>query len=73
MVSAPGRRSEKRKPAFESSRKIISKLFQSFLDQVKIEVTRGQCSNNFQKGFFDDKIFNFKGRATILIPSYLSR
>ena len=30
MISAPGRRREKRKAAFESSRKIISKSFRSF-------------------------------------------
>ena len=29
MISAPGRRREKRKTAFESSRKIISKSFRS--------------------------------------------
>ena len=46
--------------------------FGHFLAQVKIEVTRGQNSKIFQNGFYD-KIFNFKGRATILIPSCLSR
>ena len=30
MISTPGRRREKRKAAFESSRKIISKSFRSF-------------------------------------------
>ena len=42
---------KKRKATFESSRKIISKSFQSFLAQFKIEVSRGQNSKIFQNGF----------------------
>ena len=52
MISAPGRRREKRKAAFESSRKnhfeIISVIF---FAQVKIGVSRGQNSKIFQNGF----------------------
>ena len=56
MISAPGRRREKRKAAFESSRKMISKSLQSFfLAQVEIEVTRGQNYKIFQNGFWTIK------------------
>ena len=55
MISAPGRRREKRKAAFESSRKIISKSFRSFLAQVKIGVSRGQNSKIFQNGCYNIK------------------
>ena len=60
------RRSKAREKSFRNH-------FGHFLAQVKIEVTSGQNSKIFQNGFWDDKIFNFKGRATILIPSCLSR
>ena len=70
--SAPGRRREKRKAAFESSRKIISKSFLSFFLRSKLRSPRVKISK-FSKRFFDNKIFNFKGRATNLIPSCLSR
>ena len=49
--SAPRRRSEKREKAFESSSKIIPKLFQSILAQVNIEVTRGHQRSNDTNGF----------------------
>ena len=73
MISAPGRRREKRKAAFESSRKIISKSFRSFFGSGQNWGLQGSKFQNFPKRFFDDKIFIFKGRATILIPSCLSR
>ena len=73
MISAPGCRREKRKAAFESSRKIISKSFRSFFVSGQNWGLQGSKFKNFPKRFFDDKIFNFKGRATILIPSCLSR
>ena len=47
--------------------------FGHFLAHVKNKVTRGQNPKKKSKWFLDDKIFNFKGRATILIPSCLSR
>ena len=50
-ISAPTHRKTKQKTAFESSRKIISKSFRSFLAQIKIEVTRGQNSKIFLNGF----------------------
>ena len=59
------RRSKPREKSFRNH-------FSHFLAQVKIEVSRGQNSKNF-KTVLDDEIFNFKGRATILIPSCLSR
>ena len=42
--------------------------------QVKIEVTRGQ-KVNFEKTmfFFDDNLFDFKDRTTIMAASCLSR
>ena len=52
------------KTAIESSSKIITKLFQSFLVQVKIEVTTGQKVN--LNVVFDDNVFDFKDRTTIL-------
>ena len=73
MISAPGRRREKRKAAFESSRKIISKSFRSFFGSGQNWGLQGSKFQNFPKRFFDDTIFIFKGRATILIPSCLSR
>ena len=54
-ISAPAHCRTKRKTAFESSRKIISKSFRSFLAQVKIEVTRGQNCKIFQNGFWTIK------------------
>ena len=69
MISAPGRRREKRKAAFESSRKIISKSFRSFFDSGQNWGLQGSKFQNFPKRFFDNKIFNFKDRATNLIPS----
>ena len=59
-ISAPAHRRTKRKTAFESSRKIISKSFRSFLAQVKIEVTRGQNSKIFQNGFWTIKSLTLK-------------
>ena len=73
IISAPGRRREKRKAAFESSRKIISKSFRSFFVSGQNWGLQGSKFKKFSKRFFDDRIFNFKGRATILIPSCLSR
>ena len=61
------------KTAFESSRKIISKSFRSFFVSGQNWGRQGSKFQNFPKRFLDDKIFNFKGRATILIPSCLSR
>ena len=60
MISAPGRRREKQKAAFQSSRKIFSKSFRHFLAQVKIEVSRGQNSKIFQNGFSTIKSLNLK-------------
>ena len=52
VISAPGRRIEKRKAAFESSqKKSFRNHFGHFLAQVKIEVTRSQNSKIFQNGF----------------------
>ena len=73
MISAPGRRREKRKAAFESSRKIISKSFRSFFGPGQNWGLQGSKFQNFPKRFFDNKIFNFKDRATNLIPLCLSR
>ena len=73
MISAPGRRKEKRKAAFESSRKIISKSFRSFFGSGQNWGLQGSKFQNFPKRFFDNKIFNFKDRATNLIPLCLSR
>ena len=73
MISAPGRRREKRKTAFESSRKIISKSFQSFFGSGQNWSLQGSKFQNFPKRFFDNKIFNFKDRTTNLIPSCVSR
>ena len=72
-ISAPAHRRTKQKTAFESSRKIISKLFRSFFGSGQNWGHQGSKFQNFSKRFLDDKIFNFKGRATILIPSCLSR
>ena len=73
MISAPGRRREKRKTAFESSRKIISKSFRSYFCSGQNWGLQGSKFQNFPKRFFDNKIFNFKDRATNLIPLCLSR
>ena len=73
MISAPGCRREKRKAAFESSRKIISKSFRSFFGSGQNWSLQGSKFQNFPKRVFDNKIFNFKDRATNLIPSCLSR
>ena len=73
MISAPGRRREKRKAAFESSRKIISKSFRSFFGSGQNWGLQGSKFQNFPKRFFDNKNFNFKDRATNLIPLCLSR
>ena len=72
-ISAPAHCRTKRKTAFESSRKIISKSFRSFFGWGKNWGHQGSKFQNFPKRFLDDKIFNFKGRETILIPSCLSR
>ena len=60
MISAPGRRREKRKAAFESSRKIISKSFRSFFGSGQNCGLQGSKFQNFPKQFFDNKIFNLK-------------
>ena len=73
MISAPGRRREKRKAAFESSRKSISKSFRPFFCSCQNWGPQGSKFQNFPKRFFDDHIFNFNGRATNLTPSCLSR
>ena len=73
MISAPGRRREKGKAAFESSRKIISKSFRSFFASGQNWGLQGSKFKKFPKRVFNDKIFNFKGRATILISSCFSR
>ena len=72
-ISAPGHRRTKRKTAFESSRKIISKSFGSFFGSGQNWGNQGSKFQNFPKRFLDDRIFNVKTRATILIPSCLSR
>ena len=72
-ISAPAHRRTKRKTAFESSRKIISKSYQSFFGSGQNWGHQGPKFQNFLKRFLDDTIFNFKGRATILIPSCLPR
>ena len=59
-ISAPAHRRTKRKTAFESSRKIISKSYRSFLAQVKIKVTMGQNSKIFQNGFWTLKYIILK-------------
>ena len=68
MISAPGRRREKQKAAFESSRKIISKSFWSFFGSGQNWGHQGSKFQTFRKRFFDNKIVNFKGRATNLTP-----
>ena len=73
MISAHGRCREKRKAAFESSRKIISKSFRSFFGSGQNWGFQGSKFQNFPKRFFDNKIFHFKDRATNLIPLCLSR
>ena len=73
MISAPGCRRGKRKAAFESSRKIISKLFRSFFGSGQNWGHQGSKFQNFPKQFFDNKIVNFTCRATNLTPSCLSR
>ena len=60
MISAPGRRREKRKAAFESSRKIISKSFRSFFGSGQNWGLQGSKFQNFPKRFFDNKIFILK-------------
>ena len=72
-ISAPAHRRTKRKTAFESSRKIISKSYRSFFGSGQNWGHQGSKFQNFPKRFLDDKIFDFKGRATILIPSCLPR
>ena len=59
MISAPGRRREKRKAAIESSRKIISKSFRSFFGSGQNWGHQGSKLQNFPKRFFKHKIFNF--------------
>ena len=73
MISAPGRRREKQKAAFESSQKIISKSFRSFFGSGQNWGLQGSKFQNFPKRFFYNKIFNLNNRATNLIPSCLSR
>ena len=51
MISAPGHRREKRKAAFESSRKIISKSFRSFFGSGQNWSLQGQNSKILQNGF----------------------
>ena len=51
MISAPGRRREKRKAAFEAREKLFRNHFGHFLAQVKIGVSMGQNSKIFQNGF----------------------
>ena len=64
---------KKRKAAFESSRQIISKSFQSFFVSGQNWGHQGLKFKKKIRKVFDDKIFNVKGKATILIPSCLSR
>ena len=56
MISAPGRRREKRKAAFESSRKITSKSFRSFFGSGQNWGLQASKFQNFPKRVFDDKI-----------------
>ena len=56
MISAPGRRREKRKAAFESSRKIISVIFWLRSQNWGLQGSKFQ---NFPRRFFENKIFNF--------------
>ena len=72
-ISAPAHRRTKRKTAFESSRKIISKSFRSFFGSGQNWGHQGSKFQNFPKRVLDDTIFICKGRATILAPSCLSR
>ena len=72
-ISAPAHRITKRKTAFESSQKIISKSYLSFFGSGQNWGHQGSKFQNFPKRVVDDTIFNFKGRATILIPSCLPR
>ena len=72
-ISTPAHRRTKRKTAFESSRKIISKSFRSFFGSCQNWGHQGSKFQNFPKRFLDDKIFNCKGKAMILIPTCLSR
>ena len=73
IILASGRRREKRKAAFESSREIISKSFRSFFGSGQNWGLQGSKFQNFPKRFFDNKIFNFKDRAANLIPLCFSR
>ena len=60
------RRSKAREKSFRND-------FGNFFAQVIIEITMGQNSKKNPERGFDDKILNFKGRATILVSSCLSR
>ena len=71
-ISVSAHRRTKRETAFKSSRKIILKSFRSFFCSGQNWGHQGSKFQNFPKRFLDDKIFNFKGKATILIPSCLS-
>ena len=55
MISAPGRRREKRKAAFESSRKIISKSFRSFFGSGQNCGLHGSKLKKIQNGFSTTK------------------
>ena len=59
-ISAPAHRRTKRKTAFESSRKIISKSFQSFFGSGQNWGHQGSKFQNFPKRFLDDKIYILK-------------
>ena len=59
MISAPGRRREKRQRS-KAREKSFQNYFGHFLAQVKIEVTRGQNSKIFQNGFSTIKSLIFK-------------
>ena len=74
MISAPGRRRKNKKQRSKAREKLFRNHFGHFLAQVKIgSKLKGSKLKKNPKRVFDDKIFNFKGRATILIPSCLSR
>ena len=61
-----GQRSKAREKSFRNQ-------FGHFFGSVQNWGHQGSKFQNFPNRFFDNKIFNFKGRATKLIPSCFSR
>ena len=60
------------KRRLKAREKIISKSFRSFFGSGQNWGHQASKFQNFPKPILDGKIFHFKGRATILIPSCLS-